>query len=70
VIVNTTEPGFVENAWVDRTLHIGDQVRLTVAMPDPRCVMTTAAQPGLPQEILRSSRASLSTTGSTWQVGG
>jgi uncharacterized protein len=55
VTINTTEPGFVENAWVDRTLQIGGEVRLTVAMPDPRCVMTTVAQPGLPwdPEILK-----------------
>jgi MOSC domain-containing protein len=56
VIVNTTEPGFIENDWVDRTLHLGDEVRLSVAMLDPRCVMTTVAQPGLPQDptILKS----------------
>jgi MOSC domain-containing protein len=56
VVVNTTERGFVENDWVDRTLHIGDEVRLSVAMPDPRCVMTTVAQPGLPPDpaILKS----------------
>ena len=35
VIVNTTEPGFVENDWVDHTLHLGDEVRLSVAMLDP-----------------------------------
>jgi uncharacterized protein len=56
VIVTTTEPGFVENDWVDRTLHLGDEVRLSVAMLDPRCVMTTVAQPGLPRDpaILKS----------------
>jgi uncharacterized protein len=56
VIVHTTEPGFVENDWLDRILHIGEEVRLSVAMPDPRCVMTTVAQPGLPQDpaILKS----------------
>ena len=56
VIVNTTAPGLVENDWVDRTLHLGDEVRLSVAMLDPRCVMTTVAQPGLPRDpgILKS----------------
>jgi uncharacterized protein len=56
VIVKTSEPGFVENDWVDRTLHLGGEVRLSVAMLDPRCVMTTVAQPGLPQDpaILKS----------------
>ena len=55
LIINTMERGFVENDWVDRSLHIGDEVRLSVAMPDPRCVMTTVAQPGIPRdpEILK-----------------
>jgi uncharacterized protein YcbX len=38
------------------TLQIGVDVRLTVTIPDPRCVMTTVEQPGLPKdpEILKS----------------
>jgi MOSC domain-containing protein len=56
VVAETTEPGFVENGWLGRTLEIGDEVALVVAVPDPRCVMTTAAQPGLPRDpgILKS----------------
>jgi MOSC domain-containing protein len=55
VIVETAEPGFIENGWVGRTLQIGRRLRLGVTMPDPRCVMTTVEQPGLPRdpEILR-----------------
>jgi hypothetical protein len=50
VIVDTTEPGFVENEWVGRTLAIGDEVRIGVAMPDPRCVMPSLAQGDLPRD--------------------
>ena len=35
------EKDFVENAWVGSTLAIGDQVRLSITGPCPRCVMTT-----------------------------
>lgn len=56
MIVATTEAGFVENDWVGRELVIGDGVRLSVALPDPRCVMTTLAQDKLPQDagVLRA----------------
>jgi uncharacterized protein YcbX len=56
VIVNTPQPGFLENDWLDHDLAIGDSVRLHVALPDPRCVMTTLPQDDLPRdtEILRA----------------
>jgi len=56
VIVDTGEPGFVENDWVGGELGIGDTVRLNVTLPDPRCVMTTLAQDDLPKDtdILRT----------------
>ena len=56
VILGTLESGFVENDWLGRALEIGDDVRLTVSLPDPRCVMTTLAQAELPKdtEILRT----------------
>lgn len=49
--------GFVENDWVGRTLAIGDQVRLRITLPCPRCVMTTLAQGDLPRDpmVLRSA---------------
>jgi uncharacterized protein YcbX len=50
VIVDTPARGFVENEWVGRTLAIGDQVRLEVALPDPRCVMPSLAQEELPKD--------------------
>ena len=51
------EPGFVENDWIGRTLAIGDEVRLSVTGPCPRCVMTTLAQADLPKDpgILRAA---------------
>ena len=56
VILGTRDRGFVENDWLGRGLDIGDDVRLTVSLPDPRCVMTTLAQAELPKdtEILRT----------------
>ena len=59
-IVVATRPdaqGFVENDWIGRTLAIGDEVRLNVTGPCPRCVMTTLAQGDLPKDagILRAA---------------
>ena len=56
VIVGTKEAGFVENDWIGHELAIGDAVRLNVALPDPRCVMTTLAQDELPKDtdVLRT----------------
>ena len=56
VIVDTSEAGFVENGWIGRELAIGDAVRIVVALPDPRCVMTTLAQGDLPgdTDVLRT----------------
>ena len=56
VIVDTKEPGFLENDWAGHELGIGETVRFNVAMPDPRCVMTTLAQDDLPKDtdILRT----------------
>ncbi len=56
VIVGTNEAGFIENAWIGHELTLGDAVRLNVALPDPRCVMTTLAQDELPRDtdVLRT----------------
>ena len=56
VIVSTSEPGFVENDWVGRSLAIGDDAQIMVVMPDPRCVMPTLAQEDLPRdnEVMRT----------------
>ncbi len=51
------EKDFVENAWVGHTLAIGNEVRLSVLIPCPRCVMTTLPQGDLPSDpgILRAA---------------
>ena len=56
LIVGTDELGLLENDWAGRRLQIGEGVRLRVAIPAMRCVMTTVAQDDLPQdrEILRT----------------
>jgi uncharacterized protein YcbX len=48
---------FVENAWIGRTLGIGDAVRLSITGPCPRCVMTTLPQGDLAKDpgILRTA---------------
>jgi uncharacterized protein YcbX len=59
VIVQAAEgiKDFVENAWIDHTLAIGDEVRLSITGPCPRCVMTTLPQGDLPKDpgILRTA---------------
>jgi len=59
VIVKAIDVGFPENGWVGRTLAIGDALRIRITMPDPRCIVTTLEQDGLPRdmEVLRTLRA-------------
>ena len=47
----SSEKGFIENDWIGQTLAIGDEVRLNITGPCPRCVMTTMAQGELPGDI-------------------
>jgi uncharacterized protein YcbX len=56
VIIKTGDFGFVENGWINHDLAIGNTARMNVAIPDPRCVMTTLAQDELPADtdILRT----------------
>ncbi|MDJ0935264.1 MAG: MOSC domain-containing protein, partial [Kiloniellales bacterium] len=58
VVVETAEDqsGFVENGWVGRTVAIGDDVRLRVSDPTPRCSIPTLAQTRLPMDpkVLRT----------------
>jgi uncharacterized protein len=42
--------GFPESQWIDHVLAIGDEVRLKITGPCPRCVMTTLAQSDLPAD--------------------
>jgi uncharacterized protein len=50
VIVGLPEHGFVENDWVGHSIAIGDEVRLGVALPDPRCCMPSVEQEELPRD--------------------
>jgi MOSC domain-containing protein len=50
VIVETPANGFVENDWVGRSLAIGDDVQVGIALPDPRCVMPSLAQEGIERD--------------------
>lgn len=46
--------GYAENDWVGRQLAIGDQVRLEIFLPTPRCAIPTLAhgqEPGNPQVL-------------------
>ena len=56
LIVDTEEPGFVENHWVGHEVELGESTRLHVACSDARCIMTTLAQEELPNDpaILRT----------------
>jgi uncharacterized protein YcbX len=51
VIDSAGEDGFVENDWVGKIIRIGDEVRLQVTDPCPRCVMPTLAQGDLPKDL-------------------
>jgi uncharacterized protein YcbX len=58
IVVALTEgaKGFPENDWAGRTVRIGDDVRLSISEPCPRCVMTTVSQGDLPKDpdVLRT----------------
>ena len=53
----SAEKNFVENGWISHTLAIGEEVRLNITGPCPRCVMTTLPQGDLPKDpgILRTA---------------
>src|SRR5206468_1675840 len=53
MVVATTlgESGFIEDAWIGKTLAIGDAVRLNITAPCFRCVMTTLAQGDLAKDV-------------------
>jgi uncharacterized protein len=50
IVVETTEAGFVENAWIGRTLALGNELLLGITIPCPRCVMPTLPQSDLPRD--------------------
>lgn len=51
IIVNTQGvKGFIENAWVGKTIRLGNELRLQITDPCPRCIMPTLAQGDLPAD--------------------
>ncbi|PPC91792.1 MAG: MOSC domain-containing protein [Methylobacter sp.] len=51
IIINSAGvKGFVENAWVGKTIRIGNELRLQITDPCPRCIMPTLAQGDLPAD--------------------
>ncbi|MGH7907090.1 MAG: MOSC domain-containing protein [Candidatus Binataceae bacterium] len=48
--------GFPEDEWIGATIRVGQSVRIAIALPVFRCVMTTLAQTDLPHDpaILRT----------------
>ncbi len=57
VSLASQEKGFLEQDWVGRTVCLGQEVRLQILKPCPRCVMTTLPQADLPRDpsILRTA---------------
>jgi len=57
ILVDAGPEKFAENGWIGKTIAIGDEVRLAITGPCPRCVMTTLAQADLPKDpgILRAA---------------
>ena len=57
VATGPDQQGFVENDWIGHTVAIGEEVRLRITGPCPRCVMTTLPQGDLPKDagILRTA---------------
>ncbi len=56
IALSDDSEGFPENDWAGRTLRLGDEVRLAISGPCPRCVMTTVSQGDLPKDpdVLRT----------------
>lgn len=47
----SNEIAFLEDEWVGGILAIGETVRLSIDTACPRCVVTTLAQSGLPEDL-------------------
>ena len=75
LVVDTAESGFAENAWVDGTVAVGDDLEMLAVLAVPRCVMTTLAQDGLPadkkilQTVARENRIDIPGLGPSSCVG-
>jgi uncharacterized protein len=50
VVIRTTAPGFTENDWLERNIHIGDGLVIRVIARTPRCAVPTLAHGALPRD--------------------
>ncbi|NOT12847.1 MAG: MOSC domain-containing protein [Methylococcaceae bacterium] len=51
IMIDTAgQKGFVENDWVGKIIRLGNELRLQITDPCPRCVMPTLAQGDLPAD--------------------
>lgn len=50
IIIESDQPGFIENDWVGSALAVGDKLKVDVIRPNVRCVMTTLPQDELPHD--------------------
>jgi uncharacterized protein YcbX len=55
-VIDSAEDGFAENEWVGANLQLGASATVNIMIPTMRCVMTTLAQGGLPEDrgVLRT----------------
>jgi uncharacterized protein len=51
VDTGTGAGGFVEDEWIERTLEVGNRVRIVAIKPALRCVMTTHRQEDLARDL-------------------
>lgn len=49
--LDSDEIGFIENDWIGKEIHIGDEVILKVKRSCPRCVMTTLEQDSVKNDV-------------------
>jgi uncharacterized protein len=49
IVVRTSAPGFVENDWLERILHVGTELVLRVIARTPRCAVPTLTHGALPR---------------------
>lgn len=56
LVLDVPGSGFAEDGWAGRRIAVGDEVLLDLGEGMPRCVMVTAAQPGIEHEpaVLRA----------------
>jgi uncharacterized protein YcbX len=50
IVTDKEQTGFVEAGWIDKIISIGEEVKLKITGPCPRCVMTTLPQGDLPRD--------------------